>query len=61
MNAFNDKISDKLFYTAFYEGLDSGLPKLKQIYTEVLQDSYDQLNSLYARGLTDADDEVQKL
>lgn len=61
MNAFNDKISDKLFYTAFYEGLDSGLPKLKQIYIEVLQDSYDQLNSLYARGLTDADDEVQKL
>lgn len=61
MDAFNDKISDKLFYTAFYEGLDSGLSKLKQIYTEVLQDSYDQLNSLYARGLTDADDEVQKL
>lgn len=61
MDSFNDKISDKLFYTAFYEGLDSGLPKLKQIYSEVLQDSYDQLNSLYARGLTDADDEVQKL
>lgn len=61
MDAFNDKISDKLFYTDFYKGLQSGLPTLKNIYLDVINSLYEQLNKLYQKGYTDADDDVQKI
>lgn len=61
MDAFNDSIDDQLFYTKFYEGLESGLPKIQQIYRSVLDQTYGKLQKLYDQGLTDVDDQVQKL
>lgn len=58
---YKDTQNDKLFFTMFYEGLESGLPTLRKIYLDVIDNAYKYLNELYAKGYTDADDVIQSV
>lgn len=59
--AFKADEEDKLFREIFYEGLESGYPRLREIYLEVLNDYQQRLDMMIADGLTLDDDDVQEV
>lgn len=62
-NAYNDfknQQDDILFNTIFYENLESGTSKVREIYLEVFNNWQAKLDEMIAKGMTLADDEVQE-
>ena len=62
-NAYNDfknQQEDILFNTIFYENLESGASKIREIYLMVFNNWQAKLDEMIAKGMTLADDEVQE-
>lgn len=62
-NAYNDfknQQEDILFNTIFYENLESGTSKVREIYLIVFNNWQAKLDEMIAKGMTLADDEVQE-
>lgn len=62
-NAYNDfknQQEDILFNTIFYENLESGASKVREIYLMVFNNWQAELDKMIAKGMTLADDEVQE-
>lgn len=62
-NAYNDfknQQDDILFNTIFYENLESGTSKVREIYLMVFNNWQAKLDEMIAKGMTLADDEVQE-
>lgn len=62
-NAYNDfknQQDDILFNTIFYENLESGASKVREIYLAVFNNWQAKLDEMIAKGMTLADDEVQE-
>lgn len=62
-NAYNDfknQQEDILFNTIFYENLESGTSKVREIYLMVFNNWQAKLDEMIAKGMTLADDEVQE-
>lgn len=62
-NAYNDfknQQDDILFNTIFYENLESGTSKVREIYLAVFNNWQAKFDEMIAKGMTLADDEVQE-